>query len=106
MTGPDPVIGRRSLHDQPVRIEDEDDDENEDDSVAAVARCKAIRPIPVRLNFAETYLSGGKVASSAGRCGSNHSGNMSFEPSMSGDSSTANPGGSVAISNKTPPGSR
>ena len=48
----------------------------------------------------------GRMRSSTGRCDSSHGGRRSFEPSSAGASSAVNPGGSVAISKSTPPGSR
>src|SRR5271163_5245212 len=48
----------------------------------------------------------GSRCSSDLRLGSSHSGILSSSPSVSIGSSKAKPGGSVANSNKTPPGSR
>ena len=48
----------------------------------------------------------GSAASMAARRLSRNGGSLSASPSASGDSSTAKPGGSVAISNSTRPGSR
>jgi hypothetical protein len=75
------------------------------EDLAAASPRKMILVIPTALAL-RTHLSGGKVASSTVRSGSSHFGNISFEPRVSGDSSTAKPGGSVAISKRTPPGSR
>src|ERR1700722_7569706 len=63
----------------------------------SIGRCK------VRLMG---YSSFGSAASIAGRRPSRNGGSLSASPSESGDSSTAKPGGSVAISNNTRPGSR
>src|SRR5574340_565756 len=49
---------------------------------------------------------GGSAAVISVRAGSSQGGNWSLEPRSSGASSTAKPGGSVAISNRMPPGSR
>src|SRR5215831_2908101 len=49
---------------------------------------------------------GGNRRSMSARLGSSQGGSLSDVPRRSAVSSTANPGGSVAISNKIPPGSR
>ena len=49
---------------------------------------------------------GGNTSSSRSRCGSSQGGSFRLSPSRSGSSSTVKPGGSVAISKRTPPGSR
>src|SRR5262249_15365633 len=49
---------------------------------------------------------GGNRRSISARLGSSQGGSLSDVPRQSASSSTANPGGSVAISNKIPPGSR
>ena len=49
---------------------------------------------------------GGSTSSSRSRCGSSQGGSFRLSPSRSGSSSAAKPGGSVAISKRTPPGSR
>src|SRR5262249_25151496 len=49
---------------------------------------------------------GGNRRSISARLGSSQGGSLSDVPRRSAVSSTANPGGSVAISNKIPPGSR
>jgi hypothetical protein len=48
----------------------------------------------------------GSTPSISLRCGSRNFGNFNSRPSVSNGSSTAKPGMSVAISNRTPPGSR
>src|SRR5579863_4680217 len=49
---------------------------------------------------------GGRTCSILFLFGSSQDGSLSASPSFSGDSSIAKPGGSVANSNNTPPGSR
>src|SRR5262249_60366933 len=50
--------------------------------------------------------SGGNASSIAARLGSSHGGRTSVSPRCDGSSSTANPGPSVAISKRRPPGAR
>src|ERR1700720_1135930 len=50
-------------------------------------------------------FTGGKIFCRKRRSHSSHSGNWSLDPSDSRGSSAVNPGGSVAISNNTSPGS-
>lgn len=58
------------------------------------------------ISFFCTYrCSGCNVFSKSLRTGSSHLGNIRCVPSSSGFSSKANPGGFVAISKRTPPGS-
>lgn len=61
---------------------------------------------PVAGVVASAGSSSGSVCSIRARWGSSQAGSLSAAPSFSGLSSTVNPGGSVAISNSTPPGSR
>ena len=69
------------------------------------------RSCHLRLTLMETHvgmlgnLTGGRMLWSCGLTGSSHGGSTSLVPSSSNFSSTVKPGGSVAISNKTPPGS-
>src|SRR6266403_3080834 len=56
------------------------------------------------LNAVGTFT-GGKIFCRKRRSHSSHSGNWSLDPSDSRGSSAVNPGGSVAISNNTSPGS-
>src|SRR6185503_6310885 len=56
-------------------------------------------------HYATGIVSGGSTRSICGREASNHGGSTSDSPRCAGSSSTAKPGPSVAISNRTPPGS-
>jgi hypothetical protein len=58
---------------------------------------------PVRVS---TRRTGGSALSILARSGSSQEGSLRWVPSSAGSSSTVNPGGSVAISNRTSPGSR
>ena len=55
--------------------------------------------------FSSLTSTGIKIFSSSSLSSSNCGGSIIFSPIVSNDSSWANPGGSVAISNKVPPGS-
>ena len=56
-------------------------------------------------NFLMSKRIGGNVFSSIARCRSSHEGSFKALPRWAASSSTAKPGGIVAISNNTPPGS-
>src|SRR5262249_49880966 len=57
-------------------------------------------------HHAASFSRGGNTFSISARCGSRNAGNLSDWPKEATGSSTAKPGMSVAISNRTPPGSR
>ena len=65
-----------------------------------------IQPHRLVSSPAATSRSGSKPAWILDRWPSSHGGSWSFEPSAATVSSVAKPGGSVAISKSTPPGSR
>ena len=70
--------------------------------VTVRARCFA----PCHVTASSGQRTGGNRRSISARRGSSQGGSFSAVPRAAGVSSTAKPGGSVAISNSTPPGSR
>src|SRR6266404_2997558 len=70
------------------------------------ARHEFVNKVEPRFHCLAGTLMAGRTSSTCERVGSSHGGRRNWLPNSSRLSSNVKPGGSVAISNSTPPGSR